>query len=62
MGLCGFGNIWHFEQPSLHGLVNNKGEVTHGQRVVLDMVRPYFETWMGVTIDNFFTFSIPLVE
>lgn len=43
------------------GMLHNKREVNQGQRVVLDMVKPYFGSWRGVTTDNFFT-SIPLAE
>lgn len=43
------------------GKINNAREINQGQRVVLDLVRPYFGSNLGVTCDNFFT-SIPLAE
>jgi len=30
-------------------------EVSQGRRVVMCLVKPYFGTWKGVTVDIFFT-------
>lgn len=43
------------------GKVNNVREVNQGQRVVLDLTEPYFNTGRGITMDNFFT-SVPLAN
>ena len=43
------------------GMTNNQTQTNQGQRVVLDMLRPHFGSWRGVTTDNFFT-SIPLAQ
>lgn len=43
------------------GKRDNKRETNQGCRVVLDMVRPYFESGRGVTTDNFFT-SVDLAK
>jgi hypothetical protein len=42
-------------------MISNQREINQGQRVVLDMVRPYFDSRRGVITDNFFT-SIPLAQ
>jgi hypothetical protein len=36
------------------GLVGER-EVSQGRRVVVGLVKLYFGTWKGVTVDNFFT-------
>jgi hypothetical protein len=43
------------------GMISNQREINQGQRVVLDMVRPYFGSRRGVITYNFFT-SIPLAQ
>lgn len=44
-----------------NGNINNRREVNQGQRVVLQMVEPFFNTGRGTTTDNFFT-SLPLAK
>ena len=36
-------------------------EFGQGRRVLMDLVIPYFGSWMGVTVDSFFT-SAALAE
>ena len=43
------------------GMQANKKETNQGQRVVMDLVKPYFGSGRGVTTDNFFT-SLPLAQ
>ncbi len=43
------------------GKINNTKETEQGKRVVLDMVRPYFNSGRGITADNFFS-GLKLVQ